>query len=444
MDNQDYFVLNFEKVSRSVRNETNFNIDDEFMGGALSNNEALVSRPPMLGAPSAEAAAEILESVTIEPATRMSEKEAASRSRDPGLMVLMEMPIALIKPASSPAGASGGTSEKMTSARSEGIAWGVRGVLGPNDAGLKGAGVKVAVLDTGIRSDHPAFKSLKFDGRNVRNFTSKDETERSNVSDGMGHGTHCAGTIFGGEVNGIRIGVAPGVQDVLIGKVLDDNGQGTTSYILEALKWAHSENANIISMSLGFDFPGMQRRLQERGLPPELATSKALKAYRENLRAFELMVNLLSLETRSNDGAIIVAASGNESKKDIDPNFVIDVSVPASASQDIVSVGAVGLNGDKWEIAPFSNINPKLCAPGVDVISAALDGGVRADSGTSMACPHVAGIAALWWQWARINLGKATAGQVRARVEASTILNQFEPGLTFSDRGAGFVLAPQK
>ena len=197
-------------------------------------------------------------------------------------------------------------------------------------------------------------------------------------------------------------------------------------------------------MSLGFDFPGMQRRLQERDLPAELATSKALKAYRDNLRLFEALTNFLLVEGAENKGMVIVAACGNESKRNQDPDYVIDVSVPASASPDIISVGAIAIDDEQWKIAPFSNVNPTMCAPGVNVLSASLDGGLRLDSGTSMACPHVTGVATLWWEWVRNTMGKATGGIVRARLVASTRLDRFSPELGFMDRGAGSVLAPQR
>ncbi|MGO8373953.1 S8 family serine peptidase, partial [Rhizobium ruizarguesonis] len=86
--------------------------------------------------------------------------------------------------------------------------------------------------------------------------------------------------------------------------------------------------------------------------------------------------------------------------------------------------------------------NPVLCAPGVDIISARKGGGLTAMSVTSMACPHVAGLAALWWQWAAQNQGQATGRNVRARVLASATTIGFVPGVAFSDRGNGYPIAP--
>jgi len=144
-------------------------------------------------------------------------------------------------------------------------------------------------------------------------------------------------------------------------------------------------------MSFGFDFPIMRERLVKNDEPPEIATSKALKAYRENLKAFDLVAKSVNAAALDYPGAVIVAASGNESMRDVNPNFVVDVSIPAAANDDMISVGAVSNASAGLKVAAFSNTNPRLCAPGVDIWSAALDGGIRRDSGTSMACPHVAG-----------------------------------------------------
>ncbi|MER9133253.1 S8 family serine peptidase [Mesorhizobium sp. M0768] len=339
------------------------------------------------------------------------------------------MPLSLIEPVN--ARAVGG--EARSSAAND--AWGVREVLGGNPADLSGAGVKIAVLDTGIQRKHPAFLGASV---TQRNFT------LDSAEDTHGHGTHCAGTIFGRDVDGKRIGIARGVTDVLVGKVLDNKGRGNASAVLEALKWVHSEGANIVSMSLGFDFPALQQRLQDSGNPQKIATSKALRAYRENISLFRTLIDFLLVETADQKGMVIVAASGNESRRDDNPDFVIDVSVPAATSPNIISVGAASLSPAGLSVASFSNINPKLCAPGVDILSAALDDKLRLDSGTSMACPHVAGTAALWWEWAKKTNGRANGEMVRAQLLASCNVNRFVAGLDFVDRGAGMVRAPQK
>jgi subtilisin family serine protease len=396
----------------------------------LSTDEILVSRPRDMP---------VSDYISI--ATTNDRQAAQDASRDPAKIVARNMPVTLIKPVRAADFGIAAAGDPVADARMAGASWGIADVLGPSPRDLDGAGVKVAVLDTGIDPDHAAFAPIR----------DTIVSKRRNFSDGEqndvdGHGTHCAGTIFGRDVENVRIGVARGVTDVLIGKVLGDDGFGSTKWVLDALKWAHSEGANIISMSLGFDFPRMQKDLMTQGNPPELATSIALKAYRDNLRQFETLANLLMQENEDSPGTILVAAAGNESRRNLNPNFVIDVSLPAAAARGMVSVGATRpVGSERQAIAPFSNVNPQLSAPGVGIVSAALGGGMRSEDGTSMACPHVAGVAALWWGWMHArNQGQVRAADVASQLTATARDTIFEPGVTFGDRGAGAVLAPQQ
>ena len=371
--------------------------------------------------------------------TVVGAKDAADASRDRRKLVARAMPISIITPLSADEAGLHPT-EALSEATAAHQSWGIAEILGARPRDLSGKGVKVAVLDTGIDAAHPAFAEIRETiVSHRRNFAT------GSADDVNGHGTHCAGTIFGRDVDGVRIGVAKGITDVLIGKVLGDDGFGSTKAILDALKWAHTEGANIVSMSLGFDFGKMQRELMEEGLPPELATSITLKAYRDNLRQFETLASLLMQETDEHPGTILVAAAGNESRRHQNPDFVIDVGIPAAAALDMMSVGAGVLASDgQMDVAPFSNINPKVAAPGANVVSAKAGGGLLAQSGTSMAAPHVAGIAALLWEWiASRDGGYVRAGNVRAQIEATARHDRFREKWTYVDRGAGCVLAPQ-
>jgi subtilisin family serine protease len=93
---------------------------------------------------------------------------------------------------------------------------------------------------------------------------------------------------------------------------------------------------------------------------------------------------------------MVVAAAGNESQRSRDPRFRISASLPSAAS-GVISVPAVRAAGKLFEIAAFSNGRAKICAPGENTVSAAAGGGLATMSGTSMACPHVTRLAALWW-----------------------------------------------
>jgi subtilisin family serine protease len=334
-------------------------------------------------------------------------------------LAVRSMPIRLIKPfkASGPAAA--------------GTAWGVA-AIGAERSEYTGANATVAVLDTGIERSHPAFAGMDL-----------VEKDFSGAGDGdkAGHGTHCAGTIFGREVAGERIGVAPGVRRALIGKVLGDDGSGNSEMIFQALNWAVENGANIISMSLGFDFPGMVVQLVDEGWPEDLATSIALEAYRGNLRMFDAIMGLMRAGSGIGRDAIVVAATGNESRREQDTDYRIAASLPAAA-EDVISVAAVGEAAGRYRVAEFSNSMPTVAAPGVDIQSAWPGGGLHTISGTSMACPHVAGAAALWWEAVHAGGRAPTARNVSARLLSSTRSDLFLDGNDEADIGQGMITAP--
>ncbi|HLO01711.1 MAG TPA: S8 family serine peptidase [Symbiobacteriaceae bacterium] len=204
--------------------------------------------------------------------------------------------------------------------------WGLDAVNAPEawTAGATGAGIKVCVLDTGIDYNHPEFfkngVSIVKDSRNFVLDGHKDAT------DGAGHGTHTAGTIAAQLTNPAK-GVAPNVE-LYIGRVLGDDGFGTTQGVINGVNWcADSVKANIISLSLGSD---------EGSKTEEKAFDRAWAK-----------------------GALSIAASGND---DHNP-----VGYPA-AYGSVVAVGAVDQN---LQLASFSNMGPEqeLVAPGTATLS---------------------------------------------------------------------------
>lgn len=311
-----------------------------------------------------------------------------------------------------------------------GTTWGVSAV-GAAASPFTGAGVVIAVLDTGIDSTHPAFSGVDVQRRNFTNGADTDE---------HGHGTHCAGTIFGRNVDGTRIGVAPGVARALIGKVLGGNGGGSDT-IVEAIQWAVNEGAHVISMSLGIDFPGYVSSLIERDVPAELATSIGLDAYRANVLLFERLASLIRAQSEFVQTTLLVAAAGNESRREVNAEFEIAVSPPAAA-EGMVSVAAVGQGNGGLTVANFSNVGARVAGPGVGVLSAAPGGGLVSMNGTSMATPHVAGVAALWAE------KLAATGQLRGQLLADRLVGSADTAMMAAgfdphDVGAGLVRAPQ-
>jgi subtilisin family serine protease len=345
---------------------------------------------------------------------------------DDVLGAAQSMPLTLIEPVPSTAPIAAFPSENE-------VAWGIKAV-GAATSPSTGKGVTVAVLDTGIDKDHPAFAGVEIVGRN---FTAGAPDD---FNDTNSHGTHCAGTIFGRPVNGMRIGVAPGVTKAVIGKVLGEGG-GSTATLFTAINWAIENKAHIVSMSLGMDLVGFRERLAAQGMHAKQATSTAMRVLIDNVRFFDKFGNLLRSGAAFGRSALVVAASGNESDRFGDPSFVLGAAYPA-ATEDFLSVAAIEQTGDEshpFRVAGFSNAGAKIAGPGVGVISAVPGGGLDSKSGTSMATPHIAGVAALWAQ--KIMLSSSfTAEKVLERLKNSATI---PPGLDEVDIGVGIPQAPQ-
>ncbi|MCZ4507640.1 S8 family serine peptidase [Streptomyces sp. ActVer] len=269
-------------------------------------------------------------------------------------------------------------------------------------SGYDGKGVKVAVLDTGVDTGHPDLAGKLAE--------TKSFVPTEAVQDGHGHGTHVASTIAGsGAASDGRLkGVAPGAE-LLVGKVLANDGRGQTSWILDGMDWAARSGAKIVSMSLGGDASGPSDVLSET-------------------------VDELSAST----GALFVIAAGNSGPSEQ------TLGTPGIADSAL-TVGAVD-KSDK--LASFSSrgprlgdsaIKPEITAPGVGIAAARALGtnmpgstpvgdSYTRVSGTSMATPHVSGTAALVAQahpdWTGQQIKQALATTAETSPDASV----FEQG----------------
>jgi subtilisin family serine protease len=232
--------------------------------------------------------------------------------------------------------------------------WGVEriGAGTVHDSGNKGAGVRVAILDTGVDYTHSDLTANYKGGIGYKDGSVIDPL------DDHGHGTHCAGIVAARDNEAGVIGVAP-EADLYAVKVLnqyEDGYYGYFSDVIAGIEWSVT-NMQVISMSFG-------------------------GGYSESVKA--------ACDAAYNAGIVVVASAGNSGNP---PGKGDNVGYPAGYSS-VIAVAATDKNDNR---ASFSSTGPavELAAPGVSVYSTNLGGGYATMSGTSMAGPHVAGTAAL-------------------------------------------------
>ena len=214
----------------------------------------------------------------------------------------------------------------------------------------RGAGVKVAIVDTGIKNDHADLTPRVILGKTYVAGT-------KSAKDDHGHGTHCAG-IAGASDNSIGVvGVAPACT-LLAVKVLDRNGSGYLSNVAAGIRWAADNGAQVISLSLGGSSDTLAGDLQS------------------------------AVTYAAGKGVVLCAAAGNEGDQVPQP-----ASYPAMCPETI-AVAATDVN-NAVPVWSSKGAYVDIAAPGVAVKSTYKDGLYVTWSGTSMATPHVAGAAAL-------------------------------------------------
>ncbi|GAK02236.1 LOW QUALITY PROTEIN: subtilase family domain protein [Geomicrobium sp. JCM 19037] len=229
------------------------------------------------------------------------------------------------------------------------VPWGIERISAPavHANGHTGAGVDVAVLDTGIHEAHPDLEVV-----GGESFVNEDPLVDTN-----GHGTHVAGTIAALDNDEAVLGVSPDVNLHAV-KVLAANGSGSLSGIIDGIDWSVDNDMDVINMSLGSP---------------------------QGSEAMELAV-----DHAERSGVVVVAAAGNEGTG---WGGGSTVGFPA-AFDSVLAVGATDANDQR---ASFSSVGNELdvMAPGANIYSTYPTNSYDSLDGTSMAAPHVAGLAAL-------------------------------------------------
>lgn len=210
----------------------------------------------------------------------------------------------------------------------------------------QGEGVKVAVLDTGIDTDHRDLTNALIDSQD---FTGEG------IEDQNGHGTHCAGIIAAYSDHKGLIGIAPKAK-LLIGKVLDRDGKGELENIVQGINWAVEKKANIISISFGGNY----------------SSNELHKAIHHALA----------------EGVFVICAAGNQGSL-----YQSNISYPARYG-GVITIAAHDQNGHPLGASSRGG-ELDFIAPGDEVFSTYKDGGYAKLTGTSMAASWVAGLAAL-------------------------------------------------
>jgi subtilisin len=266
------------------------------------------------------------------------------------------------------------------------VTWGVNRVHAPAAWDTtQGAGVKVAIIDTGIDLNNSDLAG-KVDG----GYSAITKTENpADYQDDNGHGTHVSGTVAAPR-NGKVVGVAPAARLYAV-KVLDADGSGNLSDVVDGIVWAAKNGMQVANMSLG-------------------APSDSAAMHR-------------AVQFAKGSGLIIVAAAGNSGGS---------VGYPG-AYPEVITVSASDSND---HIASFSSRGPqvKFIAPGVDIVSDKLGGGLISFNGTSMATPHVTGLAALAVSQGWTGL-TGPDGVLNQLAKAAKPL----PGLSADEQGAGMI-----
>ncbi|WP_299986764.1 S8 family serine peptidase [uncultured Pontibacter sp.] len=308
------------------------------------------------------------------------------------------------------------------------LQWGHAAIKAPQawNAGHRGSGVRVAVLDSGFDLDHPDL-APNIDLAASRNFVPGERLDYALPGVGS-HGTHTAGTIAAAD-NGIGIiGVAPEAELILV-KVLRDSGSGSFSWMIDGIIHATQQGANVINMSLGAALPRNGKFLNDNGTPED-PSDDFIESDTKAVQELLIAINRATSYATKN-GVTVIASAGNDANNGNADKSLVHIP---SSSTGVISISATAPRG--WALNPFGTFmddfasysnygtpDVHFAAPGGDYMypgneiatiagvtqyayvldyvfstGSNLNPGTASyywSVGTSMAGPHAAGVAAL-------------------------------------------------
>lgn len=304
-------------------------------------------------------------------------------------------------------------------------------LVGADRQAHTGAGVTLAIIDSGIDATHPAFAGIEV--------VQKDLTG-DGPGDEFGHGTMLASIAAGRPLAGRRFGVAPGIGRLVMVKFFGKTGNAPMELLPVALDWALSfDGGSVDVVCLGF---GMQTAANieqdaRAGTRIRTAVSRTLQTFAQSYRTTE---GIITAAAAAGKGALIFSAAGNDNSMAED----VGVNAPTALARGVISVAAAEEGSAGLVVAPYSNVGATLAAPGTKVPGARPGGGMDEMTGTSIACAVAAGTAALWWEMLRKEPGAGPIGaaQVWTRMKAAVRADAFAAGVNPLARGLGLVQAP--
>ncbi|MEM1347377.1 MAG: S8 family serine peptidase [Myxococcota bacterium] len=285
---------------------------------------------------------------------------------------------------------------------------------------LTGRGVCLALLDSGIYAEHECFSGVEVLGRD---FTGAEDA--SVFADGFGHGTHCAS---------IALEMSPGIERLLVARVLTEDGTGYTDQLASALRWAWEQGAHVVSSSLNVDVVALAAQYSayygDRSVGIELAAGDYGRVL---LEVSELLREMRSSSSRP----LLFCAAGNVLRR---PGSALAPAQLPAFLDGVVSVGALARpTSSALQTLDSSRAPVDVVAPGEAIVGAGIGHPRRTArrSGTSPATAHAAGVAALFLEAQNFD---PDAAWEALGARAQRTLERFDSGAELV--GAGLVQAP--